>query len=881
MERGIRAMKKRVVAIILALVMCVVIFPATTPDGNAVGNDLPFTDVPANAWFYEYVHYAHENGLMLGTSSARFSPNAPLTRAMVATILYRMEGEPNVTFRNVFSDVHSGRWYSDAIIWAFDNGIVTGVGSNRFAPNDNITREQFATMLYRYALYKGVDVTVPPDFNLVGFTDVGDISEWASDAMYWANYNELIRGRNATTLAPRAPISRAECAAILQRFRIMDIAEFNLTVSNREFLVSNENDVVYFYAEVDGNPISVELFENNNKVAEMRDDGLFSISGDDIENDGVFSARVEIDLSIESTLNFRAVANIDGENIISNRVSILVIAPFTQQELEDMETVRNALSNIRMSDTYLQLAPHQRAEVIIDKLTEFVAQGLVKDGSIRFNENENLVIFRHSSGVLAGEKVVELSREVRGSEERLIGTDIGMADRNVSTIDDDTEIRGIASSSATISGATSNALILFALDFPSDHYSEYPWYVDLEAEWNSRGLQATRRMATIPNFRQMTNYDLIVIAAHEAHFDGVPFIKTNERVTTTNLQTYTLDLDAERIVAVGAPNRPDSVYIVFPQAIIDWYGNGELSGSIVIVETCQIMGHHNVNGGIVNNIYANAFISRGVEAFVSFYNNVCIFYARSFSRTIVNRLIAGTTARSGFNTAINIHGTNDGQPAPRTAVPHFRGNENATLIPTGIRNGSFEYGVFNIINPINPVRHWNTHSDVRTVMRLGDLNPTDGRRMAMLSTGIGANRDDYISNFLGGTQGSIMQQTFRVPSTARTLEFDYNMVSEEPPEWVGSRFNDGFITEILDQNGVVLERVVYTTVNNATWLPASGFRLTTGQQTGRVPWQTGWETVSVDLRAYRDEIITLRFLVFDRGDARLDSAVLLDNIVIN
>ena len=155
---------------------------------------------------------------MTGTTPTTFEPEAPLSRAMLATILWRMEGEPALFYRPIFDDVVSGRWYSEAVLWAYEEGVVLGTGPGIFQPEIDITREQFATMLYRYAQVAGHDVGVPSDFGLDWFGDSYDISDWAEEAMYWAVYNGLITGSTGGVLAPQAAASRAEAATILARF---------------------------------------------------------------------------------------------------------------------------------------------------------------------------------------------------------------------------------------------------------------------------------------------------------------------------------------------------------------------------------------------------------------------------------------------------------------------------------------------------------------------------------------------------------------------------------------------------------------------------------------------------------------------------------------
>jgi len=155
---------------------------------------------------------------MTGTTRSTFAPNERLLRAQVAAILWRMAGEPAVEFQPVFDDVwvNTPIWYRDAVIWANENGVVQG-HAGRFNPYGEITREQFAAMLHRYAEFTGGDVSVPESFHLDNFDDRTQVSEWATDYMRWAVYHGLISGTTERTLSPLGTATRAETAMILMR----------------------------------------------------------------------------------------------------------------------------------------------------------------------------------------------------------------------------------------------------------------------------------------------------------------------------------------------------------------------------------------------------------------------------------------------------------------------------------------------------------------------------------------------------------------------------------------------------------------------------------------------------------------------------------------
>lgn len=184
--------------------------PASKPEVK-----LPFTDVSTSDWFYDDVAFVYENGLFSGTDSRSFSPNASMTRAMLVTVLYRLEGEPTVTGRSSFTDVRSGAYYEKSVIWAAANGIVTGTDSTSFSPDAKVTREQLAAILYRYAQYRKLDTDVSAKLN--SFTDADSVSAYASEALGWAVSEGLINGASGK-LMPKGDATRAQVAAILHRF---------------------------------------------------------------------------------------------------------------------------------------------------------------------------------------------------------------------------------------------------------------------------------------------------------------------------------------------------------------------------------------------------------------------------------------------------------------------------------------------------------------------------------------------------------------------------------------------------------------------------------------------------------------------------------------
>lgn len=183
--------------------------------GASTEGYLPFTDVKSTDWFYPGVLYVFERGMMLGTEDTLFSPKTPTNRAMLVTILYRLEGSPQGGVNN-FQDVSAGKWYTDAVAWAASQNIVSGYSSTKFGPLDPITREQMVSLLHRYARYKGYDTSAWAD--LSGFKDLGKMAGFAAPAMHWAVGCGLVSGTGPTALSPKGTAKREQIATILRLF---------------------------------------------------------------------------------------------------------------------------------------------------------------------------------------------------------------------------------------------------------------------------------------------------------------------------------------------------------------------------------------------------------------------------------------------------------------------------------------------------------------------------------------------------------------------------------------------------------------------------------------------------------------------------------------
>ncbi|MBQ2830426.1 MAG: S-layer homology domain-containing protein, partial [Oscillospiraceae bacterium] len=183
----------------------------------------PYTDAETTAWYHDGVHYIIEKGLMTGYGNGIFKPNTDTSRAMIAVMLWRLEGSPVVNYLLDFEDVKAEAWYTEAIRWAKSEGIIGGYGNGCWGPDDAVTREQMVTILWRYAQYKGYDVSVGENTNILSYDDAFDVAEYAIPAMQWACGSDMVQGMNdpdgeGMILAPESKGTRAQIATMIMRF---------------------------------------------------------------------------------------------------------------------------------------------------------------------------------------------------------------------------------------------------------------------------------------------------------------------------------------------------------------------------------------------------------------------------------------------------------------------------------------------------------------------------------------------------------------------------------------------------------------------------------------------------------------------------------------
>ncbi len=669
---------------------------------------------------------------------------------------------------------------------------------------------------------------------------------------------------------------------------------FKLEASKHELEVGTSNNTIYFYATPKGTPTKVELTDDEgNIVIEMKDDGVYADSGDDIANDGVYTAKVAVDVTQEQVLYYSAILN-SNKGTKSNVEKINVMAKLTQTELAAIRKVNTSLKTMRESDTYKQSSLEDKRKTALDLINQLGQEGLVKIKSIYEDKENNTITFHYSSGILGMERLEDFSPAYGGN---------GIM--NNAKVDKEIELfaKNNQSTQTQITADIGDALILYAWgDKNSDKWKgHYEFCKGFQTKWNDLGLDTTfDENVTINDLKNIKDKSFVYIAGHGTYskfkyeYDKKYWwiIKTDSKKTEVTAPAvffledsteskdseYSLDLKSGRIVIANGE------YGIVPAFFDEYYDSDDLENSIFFWGSCQLMGKK----GSVKEDWTTTLNSKSIKAFIGFHNSNYIAYHYNLLEEIVPALIEGKTINEALTLGTNAHGTDDVKwynsthedtfwenlkqwftgdehPHKDAAYPLLRGDKNATLINNDLINGNFE------ANP-SVIKGWKKTGDVRLLTKLGEVMPNEGSQMTILTTGIGSGQSTYLNS----TEGSSLYQAVKLGNKLK-LSFDYNIISEEPTEYVGSQYDDKFYAEILNAKGEVIKTVASETVNNSTWNPVNQINFDGGDDT---VFQTGWKSVECDLSEFKGQIITIRFVVFDVGDSKFDTAAVVDNVVL-
>jgi hypothetical protein len=625
-----------------------------------------------------------------------------------------------------------------------------------------------------------------------------------------------------------------------------------LSTSAYEIAADGNTAIAYFYAELDKPSSDVKLYDVSGAfLTVLKDDGLYQESGDDLPNDNIYSGKLPLSSTTSMTLGYYAVAvGSDVQPAKSENLTIRFIPPLTEAQLNNIKAVDTAIEDVFLLEGYDEMPVAERtaeAEKIVNSVAD---DGLVVKNSITYDEINGLISFEYESGVLGGVLLADFDENSNGPS---LSQSFAKS------------LPGLISSATPEStGSIGEAIVLWSFSLPEDNPDERkPFYNDLKSELDANGLQTTIKWgATVEDFKKLSGYEVIMISGHGVYYPYritpsgpvyAPLLILDEIADTKKNTLYDLDLQARRIGKLTVQG--NAYYAILPEMFKSSHVFGQkLDGAFVYIENCETMG----NDQTVATDMPDALITAKAGAIVAFHSDVSMRYSRELMKTYLNGLLEGKTAKQAFDSATATHGKTDGS----SAYPVFSGDSNAVLVGA-LENGSFE-------ESSAPVK-WNTVGDVRVIPQLGELKPQDGSKMGIISTGIGSAEDEYGK----GTEGSILYQSFNVPANAKTLTFNYNVVSEEPTEWIGKGYNDTFEAELAHGGNTAL--IAKETIDASTWYRIYGIDFNRGDST---TYHTRWKTATFNLAPYAGKHVTLRFHVYDVLDSIYDTAVLVDSINI-
>lgn len=634
----------------------------------------------------------------------------------------------------------------------------------------------------------------------------------------------------------------------------------------------------------------IEVDSSGNAISEVTtlyDDGNVA-NGDDIAGDAVFSAKVSINETTTGTKYFRISAD-TGSIGYSTVVEFKIMSPLSDQQVKDAKSLVQAkvdsLPDVGVKFTeaeFSQIKDQVVADLLADNDIE--SAQLANDGnsiSIKFKSGLSYNIFftyGDSKGGREGNNYQEKNNNIINYYPNYSVMSLksyGSTQKNL--------LYAAATNNEFIGSYKAAAFSPFEWQFGNgdDIYGAYSVIENSQSPDFQTSPGKTNYDVTVEDFKNLSQYGVVVISSHgttrmvKQDFSSdnlsewnwgyeVSVIVTGEEATTEKQKQYQADIDAERLI-IGKKikilveddgflwfdsKEKKDIFLIAPDFVSTY--NEDLPNTIIYMSICK---------GLDNDKLSDAFIQAGAGAYLGYTDTVKVSYAFNAGNTFFEEMLSGKTVEQAVNAATSAHGANDGDSTP--AAFEYRGKGNLVLEKVGLLNSGFE----------DNFKYWESNGgDARIISQLASLSPQEGLYMAIISSGLGSVTDS----------DAIITQQFKVPAGVSTLSFHYDVVSEEPMEYVGSQFDDNFEVSIIDSVGSEVQ-VAYETVNSSTWIEIAGAQSDGGMFDGgdSTTYHTGWKNFSYDISAYAGQTITLKFRVSDVGDSKYDTAALIDNIQLN
>ncbi|SEP76621.1 hypothetical protein SAMN02910289_00583 [Lachnospiraceae bacterium RM5] len=648
-----------------------------------------------------------------------------------------------------------------------------------------------------------------------------------------------------------------------------------LSVSTNEILINNTSNIIYLYVcytckdnVYNVNKEKISLYADGEFAGYFYDDGNLDKSGDDICGDGIYTIKYDIG-SIENKIenkNFKACID-DGS--FTNQVTVTAILPFDDIELEMMEFVNNSIEeelkkyatpmDLLITDSKnIQNGGYKevyeiRKQNVENKLRELLSLGYILEYNYdNINKNYVCTYFNENKFLIQLDDFFY----AESFEDEII--------KNYYDFKLDDEFLG------------KSCIILNT--FENTEYRTH-YYEKLVDEWRNSGVDVEYDdYVTVDEIATKLNgKDLIGLSGHGMISNGEPlFCLIEEEISAENDEKYAMDIRMGRVIQVADSDGTGS-YAINNDFFEHYYGSEGLLGSFIFSESCMCMGSTELG---LNQDIANTLVDDcGAAVFVGFYNSVIADYSRKMMKVYFEEILNGENADEAFKTAKEKCGSDDyeyREPSfweflldkdafekmGNTAFPMIVGNKECS-VKKELINGDFERTFFD--KPF----FWKSEGDVRVLPKLGEIK-ANGNKMAFLSTGIGKKEGINIDE---GEGSQLTQKVYNVQNNI--LEFNYDVFSEEPMEYVDSEYDDKFEIQILDLDENIIYSDVLETVNTSDWIGISGIDFTGGDDT---MYHTGWKNIKIDISEFKNRMIKVRFLVYDVGDSEYDTAAVIDDV---
>ncbi|KWX71921.1 S-layer homology domain-containing protein [Paenibacillus jilunlii] len=867
----------------------------------------PFKDVDSKSWYRGYVGALVESGITEGTSATTFSPNSSVTREELVVFFIRAFGLEDTAKKlpvdSKLSDISEvSEWAKAQVSLAFKNGFINGVqgsdGTLKFKPKEHAERQALARLAYEFKTNKSVYVEKSKQL-LAEEANKGKNPVETPAITPAATQVTTDRGTSGgvsapgtsspatPTPAPTAPGPATPPATPTPAPATPAPAPANglqvvVKGENTDAIYAEEPTEVIFRSSLNSAETvnaSVYKVDDSGKVISqiisLYDDGLAD-HGDSLKADGIYSGKAVLTESTEGYINLQAFA---GDVPSSTVFKLSVMKHLTDEQLEQTEIIENN-TQAKLDHLVTEYGDVQKAKE--ETVAWLQTQDEVEHAGI--SGEGGSIWYLLDNGILGGISAAPENTKGLSSTVDEASSSNALA-ANALTQDVKQTVATIGSKRVAVISPFSGKLqssTVYDTVYNNFVQSNYPFLVE----------RVKDTAADVNFFKGLNQYGVVVLDTHgDTFYDetvlqklhnkyGIDFkyagpqvmFLTGEKATAESKKAYELDLKKGRLAIISG------YYAITPSFITRY--NDMLPDTIVYNGSCR---------SAYNDSMADAFINNGAGTYYGYTDYVKLAYDQAVVQSVFTALAdENKTTEEAFQAAVAAHGANDG-----LAAFSMKGS-NIGAKTEGVINGTFEGG-----NWIG----WNGNGDVRVISKLGPLKPTEGNYMAIISTGLGFENNDN-----GGydyNSDSYIEQSFIVPAGATTLSFDYNFISEEPKEFVGTKFNDTFKATVTSSVYINTASLVTSHVNGgetvtsnvygnesviigtesingskAYWIDENKVAVDFygGDQTA---YMTNWKHVQFDVSQFAGKAsIVLRFHVWDQGDSVFDTAILIDNVIL-